>query len=145
MTERIILSIAAIIMLVYTIKTGDKRTILLTAGLTIGILVIWTDILIVIIAGMIINMVTALIIVAMNLKNKCLNKLDKTAIVLAGIFTFVSNMSSVMHLPYAQFVRISMIIPIGLFIVSLINGIAKRKEFGYLTIMNVDFLLRLFR
>jgi hypothetical protein len=90
-------------------------------------------------------MVTALIIAAMNLKNKCLNKLDKTAIVLAGIFTFVSNMSSVMHLPYAQFVRISMIIPIGLFIGSLINGIAKRKEFGYLTIMNVDFLLRLFR
>jgi hypothetical protein len=145
MTERLILSIAAIIMLVYTIKRGDKRTILLTAGLTLGILIIWTDILIVIISGMIINMVTALMIVGMNLKNKGLNKLYKTAIVLAGIITFVSNMSSIMHLPYAQFVRISMIIPIGLFIVSLIKGIAKRKEFGYLTIMNVDFLLRLFR
>jgi|SRR5690554_1509962 len=145
MTERIILSIAAIIMLVYTFKKGDRRTILLTAGLTIGILVIWTDILIVIVAGMIISMVTALIIAVMNLKNKDLNKLDKTAIVLAGIFTFVSNMSSIMHLPYAQFVRISMIIPIGLFIVCFINGIAKRKEFGYLTIMNVDFLLRLIR
>ncbi len=145
MAERIILSIAAIIMLVYTFKKGDRRTILLTAGLTIGILVIWTDILIVIVAGMIISMVTALIIAVMNLKNKDLNILDKTAIVLAGIFTFVSNMSSIMHLPYAQFVRISMIIPIGLFIVCFINGIAKRKEFGYLTIMNVDFLLRLIR
>ena len=145
MTERIILSIVAILMLAYTFIKGDKRTILLTAGLTIGILITWVDLLVVIILGMIINILTALMISAISLKNKGLNKLDKTAIVLAGIFTFVSYMFSIMHLPYAEFVRLSMIIPIGFFIVTLIKGIAARKEFGYLTIMNVDFFLRLIR
>ncbi|MGI9532441.1 hypothetical protein [Lutimonas sp.] len=145
MTERIILSIVAIIMFALTLKKGDKGTKLLTAGLTVGILITWTGLPMLITAGLIIYMLTGLMISFSNLKSKELTKLNQTTIVIAGILAFVANLFSIMHWPYAGEMRLSMIIPIALYIISLFNGMIKRKEMGYLTIMNVEFILRLIR
>ncbi len=145
MTERIILSIVAIIMLALTFKKGDKLTTFLTAGLTVGLLLTWTGISFIITTGLIIYIFTALFISIINFKNKGLTTFNRTTIVLSGFFVFGANLFSLMHWPYAGEIRISMIIPIILFLVSLFKGMVKRKEIGYLTIMNVDFLLRLIR
>jgi len=145
MTERIILSIISIIMLVISLKKGDKLTIILTAGLTIGILITLTKIPILIFIGSIIYMLTALWIAITNLKRKDLTKLNQVTILLSGIWAFVVNLSSILHWPYAEIIRFSMIVPILFFIISLFYGMIKRKEFGYLTIMNLEFALRLIR
>lgn len=145
MTERIILSIVAILMLAFTLKRGNKQTTLLTAGLTVGILTTWTGLPTVITVGMIIYMLTALLISLTNLRNKELTRFNRTTIVLTGVFAFVTNLFLIMHWPYAAEVRLSMIIPIILYLISLVKGMIRRKEFGYNTIMNVEFLLRLIR
>jgi hypothetical protein len=145
MTERIILSIVAIIMFALTLKKGDKVAKLLTAGLTVGILITWTGLPMLITAGLIIYMLTGLMISLSNFKSKELTKLNRTTIIIAGFFAFGANLFSIMHLPYAEVIRLSMVIPIVLYIVILINGMIKRKEFGYLTIMNVEFIMRLIR
>lgn len=145
MIGRIILSIVAIIMFALTLKKGDKRIILLTAGLTFGILITWTAFPMLKTAGLIIYMLTGLIISFSNLKSNELTILNRTTIVIAGLFTFGANLFSIMHWPYAGVVRISMVIPIALFIISLFNGMIKRKEIGHLTIMNLEFIIRLIR
>lgn len=130
-------------MLALTLKKGDKVTTLLTAGLTFGILITWTGIPQIIIIGIIIYMLSALMIALTCLKKNKLPKLFKLAIVLAGILAFVANLFSILHYPYAEIIRLCMILPIVFYIISLARGMIKRKEFGYLTIMNVDFILRL--
>ena len=145
MTERIILSIVALIMLALTFKKGDKQTTLLTSGLTVGILITWIGVPTVITVGLIIYMLTALLISLTILRSKKLTKFNRTTIVLTGVFAFGANLFSIMHWPYAGEIRLSMIIPIILYIISLVKGMIKRKEFGYQTIMNVEFLLRLIR
>lgn len=145
MTERIILSIISIIMLVIILKKGDKLTIILTTGLTIGILMTLTKIPMLIFIGSIIYMLTALWIAITNLKRKDLTKLNQVTILLSGIWAFVVNLSSILHWPYAEIFRLSMIVPILFFIISLFYGMIKRKELGYLTIMNLEFALRLIR
>jgi hypothetical protein len=66
-------------------------------------------------------------------------------IAIAGFFAFGANLFSIMHWPYAGEIRLSMIIPIALYLTSLFNGMIRRKEIGYLTIMNVEFIMRLIR
>jgi hypothetical protein len=145
MTERIILSIVSIIMLAFTLKKGDKWTILLTTGLTIGILVTWTRVPAMITVGLITSMLTAIFISLINLKTKGLSKINQLIIVVTGVWAFGANLFSIMHWPYAGEIRLSMIIPIILYVISLLNGMIRKKELGYLTIMNVEFVLRLFR
>jgi hypothetical protein len=145
MKERIVISIISIIMLALTLKKGDKRTIFLTIGLTLGILITWTRIPAITIIGLVTYMLSALMIAMTSFRNKELSKLNQVTIILSGIWAFGSNLVSIMHWPYAGVIRLSMIIPIIFYIISLLYGMTKRKEFGYLTIMNVEFALRLFR
>ncbi|PKR81819.1 hypothetical protein CW751_00315 [Brumimicrobium salinarum] len=145
MTERIILSIVAISMLVLTLKKVDRQNALLTAGLTFGILITWIGIPIVVTIGLITYMLTALLISLTNLRKRGLSKLNQITIVLAGIWAFGLNLMVIVHFPYASEVRISVFIPIILYLISLTRGMVKRKEFGYLTIMSVEFILRLIR
>ncbi len=145
MTERIILSIVSIIMLALTLKKGDKQSIILTVGLTNGILITWTRVPVVITIGLVTYMLMALMIAMNSLRTKELSKLNQVTIILSGIWAFGANLFSIMHWPYAGEIRLSMIIPIIFYIISLLYGMTKRKEFGYLTIINVEFALRLFR
>lgn len=132
-------------MLAFTLKKGDKWTILLTTGLTIGILVTWTRVPAMITVGLITSMLTAIFISLINLKTKGLSKINQLIIVVTGVWAFGANLFSIMHWPYAGEIRLSMIIPIILYVISLLNGMIRKKELGYLTIMNVEFVLRLFR
>lgn len=145
MTERIVLSVIAIFMLVLTLRKGDRQNIFLTAGLTIGILITWAGIPVIITIGQITYMLTALLISLANLSTKELSKLSQISIILSGIWAFGVNLFSIMNWPFAEVIRFSLIIPLILYLISLINGMIKRKELGYLTIMNVDFILRLIR
>lgn len=131
-------------MLALTLKKGDKQTIFLTAGLTIGILITWTRVPAIITAGLVTYMLTALIIAMTSLRGKELSKLNQVTIILSGIWAFGANLFSIMNWPYAGEIRLSLIIPIIFYIISLLYGMTKRKEFGYLTIMIVEFALRLF-
>lgn len=143
MTDRVILSIVAIIMLALTLKRGDKLSILLTLGLTVGILITWTGISAIRTIGLVIYMLSALMIAFNGSKRNGLTKLSQYAIILTGLWAFGANLFAIMNWPYFTLIRLSMIIPIAFYTIGLVSGMIKRKEFGYLTIINVGFILRL--
>ncbi|MBI1183266.1 hypothetical protein GC194_03270 [bacterium] len=126
-------------------KRDDKLTKLLTLGLNVGILMTWTGVPMVITVGLIIYMLTALMISFYGLKTKGHTILNRLTIVIAGIFSFVAHISFLMHWPFAGAVRMSMVIPLTLYLISLFYGMIKRKEMGYLTILNLAFFMRLIR
>ena len=122
MTERIILSIVSIIMLALSLKKGDKQSIIFTIGLTIGILITWSRVPVVMTIGLVTYMLTALMIVINSLRMKELSNLNQVTIIFSGIWTLGANLFSIMHWPYADEIRLSMIIPIIFYIISLIYG-----------------------
>jgi len=145
MTERIILSVVAIAMLVFSIQKKDKQTIFLTAGLALGILITWTGIPLIITIGLIIYMLTALVISISGLNRQGPETVTKVSIVVCGIWAFGSNLFAIMPWPYAGEVKLSMLIPLTFYLILLAKGLIKKKEFSFLTIMNTDFLIRLLR
>lgn len=143
MTEKIILSVVSIVMLAFTLQKGDKRWVLLTAGLTVGVLMTWCRVKEIMIFAGAIYMIVALIAAIVNVGNQNLTKLDKTTIVSAAVWAFGLHLFSIMHWPYSAEIQLSSIIPIILFAISLPRGMINRKELGYLTILNTEFILRL--
>lgn len=143
MTEKIVLSTVSIAMLIFTLQKGDKQSTFLTAGLTIGILITWVNVSQIITLGLVIYMLSALMISFLHLRIKNLSKLKLATIILTGFVAFISNLFSIMSWPGFGAIRLILIIPIVLYILVLIKGMIKRKELGYLTIMNTEMILRM--
>lgn len=143
MTDRIILSVVSIVMLALTINSGNKPASILTAGLTLGILMTWSAVPLLITVGVLIYMLTALTISSVNMRRKEIATFTRLTIVLTGIWAFVVNLFSLMQWPFSEIIRLILIIPIALYIITLLKGRIKGREFGYMTIMNTEFLLRL--
>ena len=145
MTERIILTIVALIMFALTIKKSDIITIILTTCLTFGILITWSGVQSLVSIGIVTYMLTALVIAIINLEKKGLSKFNRQTIFLAGLFSFLSNLFAFMQWPFATIIRFCIIIPLAFFLISLFKGITKRNEIGQLTIMNIELLLKFLR
>jgi hypothetical protein len=143
MTDRIILTTVSIIMLILTIQKKEKYSIILTCGLTLGILITWTKIPIMISAGMLIYMIAALLITFYGIRLKQLSILEKTVISVTGMWAFVTILFQLNHYPYANVLRLSLIFPLLLYLILLRKGLIRKNEFGFLTILNLGFLLSL--
>lgn len=143
MIERVLLSFIAIVLLALAFRKRDKMSILITAGLTFGILFTWIGIPIVYMLGIIIYLLSTLLILYTNIRKNELSTYNRTTIIVSGVYAFGIKLSSILHWPYAEEFRLLAIIPIILFLISLFKGMIKRKEIGYLSILNVDFLMRL--
>lgn len=143
MPERIILSLVAIAMLVLTYKKGDKMTAFLTAGLTLAIILTWSAVPLILSVALMIYLLTALVIALVNLKSQSLSTLDRATIVVSGFVAFGAKLFFFMHWPHVEWFRIIGLIPIALYLMSLYKGMANRKEFGYATILNLEFVFRI--
>lgn len=145
MTDRIILTIVSIIMLILTIQKKEKYSITLTCGLTLGILITWTKNPIMISSGMLIYMIAALLITFYGVRKKEISKLERSVISISGIWAFMTKLFVLNHYPYTNEIKVSMLIPLILYLILIGNGMIKKKEFGFLTILNIEFLLRFLR
>ncbi|TLX72834.1 hypothetical protein E9993_16980 [Labilibacter sediminis] len=145
MTERIILIVVSVLMLVLTLSKKDKNTSMLTLGLTLGVALTLFENKIVLTIGFLIYILSSLMIGIYGIKAKKLKTLEKTVIILCGFWSFYANVSAILHLPYGLELRLSVIIPMILYFVLISKGIYRKKEFGFLTILNLDFLFRFLR
>jgi len=142
MIERIILSIVAIVMLILTIQRKERLSIVLTSGLTLGILIIWFGNLMLIRVGMLTYLISALWIMLYGLKKKELLTYEKLIISLTGLFAVIANLFELMHYPYAYEIGLSMIIPLVLFLFALVRGLIRKCKLGFMVILNLEFLFR---
>ena len=130
-------------MIVLVIKRGEKWPIIITSGLSIGVLFAWTGISNVILTGLIIYMLSAVFSAVYGVFSKDLPKHQRIIIALTGLFGLFANLSALNHWPYAGEIRLSMAIPLALYLILIYKGYARKGEFGFLTILNTDFLFKL--
>ncbi len=141
MIEKIILSVVACLMLFATFKKGNKKITIYTSGLTVGILLSWFNYSIVTHVGLIIYTCCTLILGITRLENQ--TRLIKMTIFTSCFFSILSSLFMVFHWPYHQIIYLSLVIPLGFYIIAVFQNLYKSKDFGYLTIINVELLFKL--
>ena len=146
MTERIILSIVALAMFLLTMKKRGLFHKIITGTLTIGILITWTGLPIIITLGFSIFTLGSALTIAYVFTQKHLLALDKIIIGLTGLIVFIGNIFAIMNWPYGNQIKILMIIPVIAYIILLIKTKMKLKiEIGFMTILAVSCLLKFLR
>lgn len=145
MTGKILISTIAIAMLILTLIRGDKRTIWLTVLLTIGLLAAWIEDPTVKSVALGIYSCSALLISLNALQRSDMSKILRTSVFVTGVWALVTNLFVFMNWPYANELRLSLLVPILLYLLNVAKGLAKQKELGYMTILNSVFLLKLIR
>jgi len=143
MTQRIILSIVSIAMLVFSLQNRDRKSILLTFGLTLPILISWTGIPVLMNMAFLFSVGMALLVAIFSMTNRDLTMLDKIGAVTIGIWSATLLFGSYMHWPYEGAMTVSTIIPLSLYLILLSKGLFNKNEFHYLTILASELFHRL--
>ncbi len=137
MIFKILLTIAVIIGLTWTIKTADKRSIFITGGLALGIIFVFLPLPYLKTTGLTIFLIFALIafIYGLNHKGKTFERFIICAISLP-IFMYWSF--ALLHFPGVRIIKLFMIIPIICFIIALTKKHKLKSELGFLLILAMD-------
>ena len=143
MTERIILSIVAVAMFLLTMKKQGMFHKIITGTFTIGILITWTGLPLIITFGFLIFTLGSALTIAYIFTQEHLLTLDKIIIGLTSLIVFTGNLFAIMHWPYGNEIKILTIIPLIAFIILLMKTKMKLKpEIGFMTILAVSCLLK---
>ncbi len=113
-------------------------------GLFAGIMLTWVNVSWIKFIAMILYMSTALSIFVVYLKTTELSGLHRLTVVMAAFWTFSMQFFALMSWPYVGALRFSLILPVVLYFISLLRGISKKDEFGFLTLMILVLILKYF-
>ena len=119
-----ILSAVAILGTFIAFKFKGVYHKIISAGLTISVLLVWTSNNYFITVGFITVSFLTIATFVYGLIVKELNNFEKVCITIMGAFLAVSSIFNLMHLPFAGEIKISMIVPI---IITLATFIRDRK------------------
>jgi hypothetical protein len=139
MLARVILTLVSLAMFGFTLRTKNKRYILLCSALTLGVLLSWSGITELILGGIILFMFTALIVSSFQLNHLNIKNLGAISLFLTGIWSFTLKLFFVMNWPYQEKLIVSLVIPVMLFVICLFHGMQKQKEFGFWVILIAEF------
>lgn len=140
-----ILSVVAAMMFVLSLFNKEKGAKILTIFLSLGIAILWVDFDFIQKMGIwlyLISVGTVLIYGIIHLK---LPKRDRILIGIIGGFTSAGLLTEINYWAFYNEIKISMIFPILAYIILLNRGLVKKEEFGFLTILFADCLLRFLR
>lgn len=143
MLGKLFLSFVSILMIILSFLKSDFKSRLITCLLAFGVLITWIDEPIANLIGLMLYMLTTIYISIYSLRAIKLKPIIQATLFSAGLLAFISNLLSITHWPYANEIRLSLIIPLVLYFISLFNGMTKRNEMVYLTLINTEFLIRI--
>ena len=127
-----ILSAVAILGTFIAFKFKGVYHKMISIGLTISVLLVWTCnnylITISFISITLLNIATFVY----GLTNKKLNNFEKVCITIMGAFLAVSSIFNLMHLPFAGQIKLSMIIPIIITLATFIRGRKLTREMSFM-------------
>lgn len=143
MTQRIILSVISIAMLAFSLQNRDKKSLFLTVGLTVAVLISWMDSPMVMNVDFFLYTAIALLISFFGLANHDQPGFNRVAMFLICIWSVGIMLAGFIHWPYAGEMRLSTLIPLGLYIILLRRGLFHKNEFPYTTILSTGLFLYL--
>lgn len=143
MSQRIILSVISLAMLVFSLQKGNKKAMLLTLGLTLAVLAIWMKDPLFVNVGFFLFTAMALVIALFGAPKHDTSLFYKSIIFLIGIWSVVMMLSGLMHWPYYRELMLSILVPLSGYLILLRKGLFHKNEFPYISILSVGLLLDL--
>ena len=143
MTDYLILLTVSILMLILTIFYKKKYPIILTGGLTLAFIL-----------GLFNNpyrvdifnnfyVFFAFLTVVYDVYQKDINQLIRIFIIISGLINASYNLSFYLAYDF-QFMKFLIITSLIGFVISIYKGLWKKSELGFMVILNLDFILRIF-
>lgn len=146
MTPKILMSLLAIFVLIktYNLKNNFKKEISLL--LCFSILITWLDSTIFISIGIISFILTSIWIVIKGFTFQYLTKIEKANFIFLGLFSSLGLLFSIMHWPFTNYISVSMVFPIILYLYTSIKTELKfNKDYMFLSILALDCVSRFIR
>jgi hypothetical protein len=143
MTERIILSIVTVTMLLLTIKQQGLFNKIIIIGLTIGVLITWVGLPLIILMGFSIYTLCSLLTIIYSFTQKHLLFFEKVIISLTGFIVLIGNIFAIQHWPFANQIKVIMVIPVlAYFSLLIFTKMKINKETGFMTVFAIGCLLK---
>lgn len=138
MILKILLGFAAVLGLLWSIKFGNKKSILITAGLVFSISFIFIPVPSLKSIGMIIYMIFSMSALIYGLTNTGLTVYERIIVCLITFPIFIYWFFALNHLPGLNILRVIMIVPFVSFIIGLGLKHVIKAEIGFLLIFVMD-------
>lgn len=145
MTDRIILSIVSVTMLLLAIRQQDRFSKIITGGLTIGILLTWIANPILITISFVIYTICSLLTVIYGIIQNHLSTQIRITICLTGLIVLTRGVFAIQHYPFANEMKWLMIIQVITYFLFIIHTKIKiTPETSFMTILMIGCLLQFF-
>lgn len=146
MPPKILMSLLAIFVLIktYNLKNNFKKEISLL--LCFSILITWFDSTIFISLGIISFILASIWIIIKGFTMNNLSKIEKANFIFLGLFSSLGLLFSIMHWPFSNYISVSMVIPIILYLYTSIKTQLKfNKNYLFLSILALDCISQFIR
>jgi len=127
-----ILSIIAVLGIFIAFKFKGMYHKIISIGLTVSVLLLWTSNNYFITISFITVVLLTIATFVYGLTVKELNNFEKISIATMGVFLAISSIFKMQHLPLAGLIRLSMIVPIIITLVTFIKGKKITKEMSFM-------------
>ena len=135
MISLILISIFSVIGLFFSLKNEGLFQKIITIGLSISVFIAWAGNSSILLVSLLIQLIFGVISAIYALKVSGLSLIERISIGITGLLVSVGTLGIINHYPWQLELRLSLIIPILLFIWISIKNIRKlSKEFGFMLI-----------
>ena len=130
--EKLIISAVAILGTLIAIKFKGLFHKVIAFGLTISVLLLWTDNQFMITGSFIALAILTITTFIYGLKDKDSNKIEKISIITMGLFLTISSFLKLLHLPGAGVINLSIAVPIVITLVSFVKARKLTREMSFM-------------
>ena len=130
--EKLLLSVVAILGTLIAFKFKGIYHKIISVGLTISILLLWTGNSYFITSSSIVISLLTIATFVYGLTARELSKFERLSVTIMGVFLAVNFIFKLMHYPLAGQIKLSMIVPIIITLATLIKGKKLTKEMCFM-------------
>ncbi len=138
MTSQLLLVLAVIFGLFWSIKARDKKSIVITTGLSLGVLLVLTPISYFKTLGLAIYITFSIIAFIYGLTKNGFKPIDRFIISTITLPIFAYWIFALFHFPGANIIKLLMFFPVAGFIIAAFQNQNLKSELGFLLILAVD-------
>jgi hypothetical protein len=130
--EKLILSVVAVLGTLIAFKFKGIFHKIISIGLTISILLVWTSNKYFITGSFITVCLLTITTLIYGLIVKKLNNFERVSVTIMGVFLSISSIFELMHLPFVGLIKLSMVVPIIITLATFIRGRKLTREMSFM-------------
>jgi hypothetical protein len=142
MAAKLIVTLTSFLIFLFTIRKGERLRTLLAGGLIVAFVFTWLPLTVFPFLAHFVYIIIGGVVFYRGVTLTRSEKIVRFSILSHGIFAVVTQSFVLFHLPFSGELKLSLIIPLIVYIIALFHGLKKEKEFETVSIFSIDFVFR---